>query len=177
MLEQFRFVRMTPDSIIGSFDCGDDDLNDFISNDARPYQEELLSVTYLFEDEQRNVAAFFSVANDSLRDDDFEKWNNLSRKLPNRKRRREYPAVKIGRLGVSKDFRGLGSEILFFIKSWFTTENRTGCRFLLVDAYNRPEVTGFYIKNDFSFLTVKNVSKRTRLMYFDLRRMIPQTDD
>ena len=115
MIEKLLFVRLKDDSDITSFDCGDIDLNDFIVNDARNYQTELLSVTYLFETNKSKVAAFFSVSNDSLRDNDFEKWNNLSRKVSNRKRRKEYPAVKIGRLGVSVEHRGIGSEIIFFI--------------------------------------------------------------
>ena len=174
MIEKLLFVRLKDDSDITSFDCGDIDLNDFIVNDARNYQTELLSVTYLFETNKSKVAAFFSVSNDSLRDNDFEKWNNLSRKVSNRKRRKEYPAVKIGRLGVSVEHRGIGSEIIFFIKNWFTTENKTGCRFVLVDAYNRPDVIQFYEKNDFQFLTDKDSEKKTRLMYFDLIRMIPK---
>jgi len=93
--------------------------------------------------------------------------------MPNRKRRKEYPAVKIGRLGVNTQHRGVGSEIIFFIKNWFTTENKTGCRFVLVDAYNRPELLRFYQKNDFMFLTEKDKEKKTRLMYFDLIRMLP----
>jgi hypothetical protein len=173
MIEKFRFVRLNADSNTSAFDCGDIDLNDFIRNDAWNYQKELLSVTYLFEESNGDIAAFFSVSNDSLRDNDFEKWNNLSRKVPNRKRRKEYPAVKIGRLGVSINQRGIGSEIIFFIKNWFTTENKTGCRFVLVDAYNRPEVIMFYQKNDFVFLTEKDTGKKTRLMHFDLIRMLP----
>ena len=175
MIERFRFVRLNSKSNTAAFDCGDNDLNDFIHNDARNYQQELLSVTYLFEEENGDVAAFFSVSNDSLRDNDFEKWNNLSRKVANRKRRKEYPAVKIGRLGVSTKQRGIGSEIIFFIKNWFTTENKTGCRFVLVDAYNRADVVKFYQeKNGFMFLTEKDTDKKTRLMYFDLIRMLPK---
>ena len=64
--------------------------------DARNYQQELLSVTYLFEKKNGDLAAFFSVSNDALHDNDFERWNNLNRKVANRKRRKEYPAVKIG---------------------------------------------------------------------------------
>jgi hypothetical protein len=174
MIEQFRFVRLEAKSDTAGFDCGDNDLNDFIRNDAWNYQQELLSVTYLFEGSEGDVAAFFSVSNDALRDNDFEKWNNLSRKVANRKRRKEYPAVKIGRLGVSTKQRGIGSEIIIFIKNWFTTENKTGCRFVLVDAYNRTEVVKFYEKNEFMFLTEKDAEKKTRLMYFDLIRMIPK---
>ena len=174
-LQDFKFTRLSQKNETKDFDCGDNDLNDFIRNDAWNYQSELLAVTYLFEDAKGKVIAFFSVSNDSLKDADYEKWNNLSRKVSNRKRRRDYPAVKIGRIGVSLDNKGnkLGSQIMFFIKNWFTSENKTGCRFVLVDAYNKPDVISFYQKNDFILLTEKDSAKKTRAMYFDLMQMIP----
>lgn len=63
----------------------------------------------------------------------------------------------------------VGSEMLDFIKGFFTNNNKTGCRFITVDAYNEPEILGFYRKNSFDFLTVKDEKDATRLMYFDLR--------
>jgi len=174
MLEQYRLLKLSGENNTSAFDCGDNDLNDFIRNDAWKYQQELLSVTYSFLNKNDEIAAFFSVSNDSLKDQDFERWNNLSRKLPNRKRRKDYPAVKIGRLGVNSGYRGIGSEIIVFIKNWFTIENKSGCRFVLVDAYNKIDVLNFYEKNDFIFLTEKDKDKKTRLMYFDLIRMTPK---
>ncbi len=174
-IQGFKLLRLTVDSIFKDFDCGDQDLNDFIHHEALNFQNELLAVTYLLEDDIGNTCAFFSLSNDLLKDQDYERWNNLSRKLPNRKRRNEYPAVKIGRFGVSVIFHGnrLGTQIIDLIKNRFTSETNTGCRFILVDAYNKPEVLNFYQKNDFTFLTEKDSAKKTRLMYFDLIRMIP----
>lgn len=80
------------------------------------------------------------------------------------------PAAKIGRLGVSQELKrnGIGSQLLDFLKGWFTIGNKTGCRFLVVDAYNNETITGFYKKNGFKFLTSKDEEDNTRLMYFDL---------
>ncbi len=69
-------------------------------------KQELLAMTYCFEDEAGNIIGFFSVSNDGLIDKDFEKWNKLRRKVSNQKRRKDYPAVKIGRLGVHRNFSG-----------------------------------------------------------------------
>ena len=82
------------------------------------------------------------------------------------------PAAKIGRLGVASahNRRGYGTKILDFLKYWFSTGNKTGCRFLLVDAYNKDKVTGFYKKNGFQFLTEKDEAEETRIMYFDLTK-------
>lgn len=64
-------------------------------------------------------------------------WNRINRRISNNKRRKTYPSVKIGRLAVSKDYdnKGIGRAILDFIKHAFTNGNRTGCRFITVDAY------------------------------------------
>ena len=161
-LSDFRIERLKPEFDLSYFDCGDDDLNDFLISDANNYQFQLLAVTYLLTDINNKTLAFFSLSNDSLKDQDFEKWNSLSRKIPNRKRRKDYPAVKIVRLGVDKSLRGqkIGSEIVFFLKNWFTTENKTGCRFLLVDGYNKPEVLSFYESNGFTFLTTAFAFKK-----------------
>jgi len=170
-----KLVRLSPDLKIGDFDCGDADLNEFLRDDAVTYLTELLSVTYLVMDKKR-VAGFFSLSNDKLTcapDEDGTKatWNRLQRTIPNKKRRKSYPAVKVGRLGVCADMQrsGLGRQILDWLKILFLTANRTGCRFITVDAYNNPRTIGFYERNDFRFLTPADEKADTRQMYFDLK--------
>ncbi len=58
------------------------------------------------------------------------------------------------------------------MKNWFTTNSKTGCRFLTVDAYNNPDTLNFYKKNDFEFFTSDDENDSTRAMYFDLIRII-----
>jgi len=53
----------------------------------------------------------------------------------------------------------------------FLRDNRTGCRFMTVDAYNNPQVINFYQKNGFAFLSEADQKKETRSMYFDLKRL------
>jgi len=170
-----KLVRLSPDLKIGDFDCGDADLNEFLRDDATTYLTELLSVTYLVMDKKR-IAGFFSLSNDKLTcapDEDGTKatWNRLQRAIPNKKRRKSYPAVKVGRLGVCADMQrsGLGRQILDWLKILFLTANRTGCRFITVDAYNNPRTIGFYERNDFRFLTPADEKADTRQMYFDLK--------
>ncbi len=80
------------------------------------------------------------------------------------------PAVKIGRLATSmnKQSNGVGSSILDYLKISFTSNNKTGCRFIVVDAYNNNKTIRFYEKNDFKFITNLDNTEKTRLMYFDL---------
>ena len=89
---------------------------------------------------------------------------------PNEKRIRQYPAVKIGRLGGDESLHrnGIGSELMDFIKGWVFLEHKPACRLLLLDAYNKERQTNYYIRNGFSFLLEKDETEKTRIMYFDL---------
>ena len=84
---------------------------------------------------------------------------------------------------MNKDFKreGIGRELMDFIKSWFIDEdNKTGCRFLVVDSYNESAPLEFYQHNGFQFIfELEEEEKKysglepeeilsTRLMYFDL---------
>ena len=165
--------KLRKDEKVKSFNCGDDDLNDFLLNKAIPYRKSLLAVTYVFENiESKEVIGYFSLANDrvSLNDfDDKTEFNRFRRnRFVNEKRMKSYPSVKICRLGINKDFhgKGIGSMLLNFIKSYFLEENKTGCRFITVDAYNNA--IPFYQNNDFQHLKKEESDTVTRLLYYDL---------
>ena len=132
---------------------------------------ELVSVTYIWRENHVPIA-FFSVSNDSISRDKCPRsaFERIQRLLAREKRYSSLPAVKIGRIGVSNACRrsGCGSRILEFLKIWFTTQNKTGCRFIVVDAYNDEERIGFYQRNGFTFLTEADKNDKTRIMYFDL---------
>ena len=52
----------------------------------------------------------------------------------------------------------------------FLNNNRTGCRYVTVDAYNDPETINFYFKNDFLPLWDKDKDDpHSRILYFDLK--------
>lgn len=167
-------IRLTSDYQIKPFNCGDADLNDFLFNDARNYLKELFTVTYILENSEETIA-FFSLLNDriSINDTDSERFwkKQFNKSIPFNKRRSSYPAVKIGRLGVNQHFKNqhIGTAIIDYIKQLFIINNRTGCRFITVDAYK--ESVNFYSKNDFKFLTTQDAGEDTRLMYFDLKRV------
>ena len=168
---KFTFRQIETDTEIMSFDCGDDDLNDFLVSDAKNYLRAMMALTYLLEDnDELKTVAYYSLLNDKIVFDPDDKhfWNKLNRKISNKKRRKEYPAVKIGRLAVSKDYAGnrIGEAILLQIKHMFSTMRRSACRFITVDAYSAA--IPFYEKCGFSFLSEKDKNSRTRAMYFDL---------
>lgn len=63
--------------------------------------------------------------------------------------------------------QSIGTYLLNFIKSFFVVNNKTGCRFLTVDAY--AAAIPFYEKNGFVPLNDDDKDAPTRLLYFDLR--------
>jgi ribosomal protein S18 acetylase RimI-like enzyme len=85
-------------------------------------------------------------------------------------------------LGVATAFdgQGVGTQLLNFIKALCFDSNPCNCRFLVVDAYNKPEILNFYQKN--GFITVFSTEEqereykrldssfalRTRYMYYDM---------
>ncbi|MBD5319114.1 MAG: GNAT family N-acetyltransferase [Bacteroides sp.] len=169
----YQVRRLRADEKIPSFDCGDEDLNDFIINDASAYRKALLAVTYIVEEKvSGTIVAYFSLANDRVGLADFPDKTQFNRfrkhKFVNEKRLKSYPATKICRLGIAEILKGqhIGSYLMDFIKTMFVMEDRTGCRFLTVDAYS--DAVKFYQKNDFEFLSVTDEGSRTRLLYYDL---------
>jgi len=163
--------------LLSNFDCGDSDLNDFFQKDALAHHKELFATTYILKlqemDEQSSLPPIAAISFNN----DLIKLSNIDKDkfLPEAKAKYKYsPAVKIARLGVFKSYqnKNLGTYILNLTKQLFVTDNRTGCRFLTVDAYNKPNVIRFYRKNDFSFLHDKDQKRQTRIMYFDLKRFI-----
>ena len=187
LIAECTLQRLTTALDLSSFKCSKADLNEFLQQDALNYDKELLGRTYVFtlDSNPQQIVCFFTVSNDGLKVD--HRTNNTRRKvnkeIPHVKQMKNYPAVLIGRLGVSDDFRGkgIGSQLMDFIKAWFSSdENKTGCRFLLVDAYNEPEVLAYYTRNEFQFLVKEedeekkdeNGKPRTRFMFYDLIHMM-----
>jgi hypothetical protein len=171
MLDDFKWIRLTPDHQIKPFDCGDHDLNDFLHSNSHVFSKGLVAVTYIIENENKTIA-FFSVSNDKISAEELDSKRKFKKLIQDNfqscKRFKSYPAVKIGRFGIDCEFQNkkLGTEILDFIKILFVTDNRTGCVFLTVDAYSQS--LKFYERNDFVYLNEKDLNEDTRLMYFDL---------
>ena len=126
---KYLFRRFQPayDPLYSPFDCGNTDLNEFLlststkTSNATLYEKERLAVTYVVEDnDSHQILAYFSILHDKIERNiaDSRIWNQLSRKIPNAKRRSSYPAIKVGRLAVNRQVQGteIGEYILDFIK-------------------------------------------------------------
>ncbi len=174
------------------FDCEHSDLNAFFKEDSINYSKEFLGKTYCFtlDSNPSEIVCAFTVANDSIKVNFLPngRKKKVTKLIPREKEFRSYPAVLIGRLGVNKAHKkkGIGKELLDFIKAWFIeNNNKTGCRYIVVDSYNETTPINFYKSNQFEFLFstedqekeytgIKNASLlRTRLMFFDLIVLSP----
>lgn len=174
-----------------SFLCGNDDLDDFFQHDAPLYSQQLLGKSYCFrlDDNKNTIVCAFTVSNDSIRVDMLpnSREKKVQKEIPRSKQMRRYPAVLIGRLGINIDYKhqGIGSDLMTFIKSWFIDAgNKTGCRFLIVDANNEKVPLDYYEKNGFKYLFSTEAQEaentgfasdthlKTRLMFFDLISLI-----
>lgn len=171
------------------FSCKHDkEIENFFRSEFEDYDSQLLGKSYGFVKPapKSELVAAFTVANSMLPVVNFPKniKNRINRQIPNPKRNSQYPAVLVGQLAVFDSFAGkhIGDEVLSFIKSWFIDPlNKTGCRYIIVDAVNNDKVIDFYQRNGFKFifdkiedeieymkLDMEPEYKRTRLMYFDL---------
>lgn len=189
--DKCQLVRVTQGVInhCQPFSCGDSDLDDFFSNDAIAYEKELMGKTYcwVLREDVTQIIGMITLANAGIQTTHLQsnprrKINNL---IPYTKQGRTYPAVLIGRLGVNVDFQGagykIGAQIMDFIKDWFKSyDNKTGCRFIIVDAVNHEHTINYYQRNGFKplfpkeddekefYKIPKDKSLRTRMFYFDL---------
>lgn len=171
------------------FSCGDEDLDDFFANNAIAYERQLMGKTYcwLLKEDNTQCIGMVTLANAGIQTTHLK--NNPRRKInshiPFSKRGRTYPGVLIGRLGVNVDFQNkryrVGSQIMDFVKKWFkSADNKTGCRFILVDAVNNDHTIRYYERNSFKPLFPREDAEkefyeipaddflRTRMYYFDL---------
>lgn len=191
LYDKCQLARVTQEVLDNcrAFSCGDEDLDDFFSKDAIAYEREMMGKTYcwVLRDDVTKIVGMVTLANAGIQTTHMQnhprrKLNNL---IPYNKQGRTYPAVLIGRLGVSVDFQGagyrVGAQIMDFLKAWFKSyDNETGCRFILVDAVNNQHAVRYYERNGFrplfprvddekEFYSIPESQElRTRMYYFDL---------
>lgn len=178
-LEGFSLIKVEGNTIIKPFDCGDDDLNDFLFNKSKSYSKDLLATTFIIENHE-NTVAYYSIFNDSLNVEEYDFASQsafkrfLKNLVPHPKRHlRQFPAIKIGRLAVDQTIKksGFGRMIINYIIDFAIHQNeRCACKLITVDAYEQS--FGFYKRMGFDFFTEDDLGKDTRQMYYDLTPLI-----
>ncbi|GHT32843.1 N-acetyltransferase [Bacteroidia bacterium] len=185
LLNECEFFVLSPSNPMRGFDCGDADINDFFNIDAIVYQEQMLSQTCFFQHKvSEHLVCAFTLSPDSINTALLpnSRGKKVRENISHTKPMKSFPAYLIGRFGVARGFakQGIGSQLLQFIKSYCSELFRYNCRFLVVDAYNKPEVLNFYRRNE--FMTVFSTEQqereykkldpdmplRTRYMFYDM---------
>jgi GNAT superfamily N-acetyltransferase len=153
-------------------DAEDRDLEDFLANDAYQHFVDRIAVTYVLTftgGAPQFPLGFATLANDAIvigRDNPLPEVIGYPYNA--------FPAVKIGRFGIALPLQkhGLGGLFLAMLKKLMCEENRTGCRFITVDAWRdrkaRVDVTPFYKKHGFALLPCREKTSHYVPMYFDL---------
>lgn len=156
----------------------DRDLDEFIQQDAERHFRDRIAVTYRLTgmaDETQSAIGFATLQNDAIVASGKEDLEGIRLEYPYR----SYPAVKIGRFGIHADFQrnNFGSLFLYMINCLLTNGNRTGCRYITVDARrdkeNDVDVRPFYAKNGYRPLPCRPPTSRYVPMYFDLTTFSP----
>lgn len=162
--------------ILDSFTSGDAELDVFLKEDAKSYAKHgITSTTVVFLDQCRSPIGFFSLSCDSLRLEGVE-LTELG--LPFQAAIDFFPAVKITKLAVAKDFqsRGIGEVIINLIQGISFTPPFSA-RLLTVNAVNREGTLRFYRRLNFlessrnaavAGQRKRGVQAATILMYRDL---------
>lgn len=140
---------------LASFDCGDEEINRFLRDEAFREQELGFNTTILLY-YGGELAAFVSTLADSILLHENEKDESTPYA--------SVPAIKIGRLGTDKRFQGLGLGA-FLVKYVFgqaieVSENYCGVRMVTLDAY--PNRVSYYESLGFVRNQHSRYSKRTK---------------
>lgn len=166
------FDRLTSEIInqCQSYKCSNDsDIDSFFhignKDNFEDFASELMSNSHCFftdEDNPKMVCAF-ALASSALRTDVLPKSRrnrfNRDRKIPNTKRRSQYPAILITQLCIFDGFgnsvfgHDIGKEMMDLIKTMaIDPDNDNAARYLVVDAINNPKVIDYYKRNGFELL-------------------------
>ena len=151
---------------VGSFDCGDEPLNNYLTHHAWTNQQKMsIGVTYVaVEDAAPSaVLGYFTLATSSIARDRLPK--KYVRGLPPY----DLPLVLLARLAVDQRFagKGLGHALIAeAFKIVLRVANEVGCRYIITDAYrHRVE---WYAK--YGFVPIDGAAKDgPQKMFLDIR--------
>ncbi len=169
-LEELHIEIINSDHAVSDFKSYEQELVDFLIEDALDNQQKKLSTTYLWFYKPKNeLVGYVTVLADAI---------NLQGELKEYFRQagifyRSLPALKIGRLCVSDNYSGRGIGTLMIEFSIVLAEKigkDMGLRFITTDAKRNPnprkDSIHFYKK--FSFEVLKQREKGTIPLYKDL---------
>ncbi len=168
--DTLSFSFLYDDIDLSSFSCVEQDLTDFLIEDARKNQDARLSVTRIVSYEGK-IVGFFTLTNDciirkGIGDDDGEDGYPYP----------HYPALKIARLATHEEFEGRGIGRAMLLRTMaiaMRLSQYVGCRMITVDS--KPNSEGFYLKYGFQRALLKKKRDMTPL-YRDFYRSYQEAE-
>lgn len=171
---EFDVRAIEPGDSTAGFSLGDArhaPLKIFLRRHAKSYHAQKLAFTYgVFEPGKRSVVAYVTLVCGEVvaEQEGFADGDAIDYRY------RQYPAIKIARLAVDREFRifKLGTKLvslaLGIAKGVISAH--AGCRFLIVDA--KQDAVPFYAKCGFTLLdTAENKSRAAPVMFIDLAKI------
>ncbi|MFA5702732.1 MAG: GNAT family N-acetyltransferase [Advenella sp.] len=153
-------------SSLNDFTCGDEKLDSFLRKEAKLFEENLYSSTWLVIHPKHDVIGYFALCNSSL---ELQSQEHMVLNLDESKYKLRAPSILLTKLGVSKKFHGkkFGTSIIRIITEMAAKSSAyISARLLIVDAINDKE--SFYEKCGFTSCMNNNKGKKTVKMYLDL---------
>jgi GNAT superfamily N-acetyltransferase len=162
---EYKLLSLNND--LSNFYCSDQELTDFLKEDALNNQQRNFSVTHLAY-WNKKIVGYFSLITDCISVENIDSEDRQDDIIY-----RKYPALKIARLATDKEFehRGIGTlmmDQIFYIT--FTLSKTVGCRTITVDSKHKS--FGFYQKNGFKKATCR--ARETIPMYLDFYSAVYQ---
>ena len=138
-LDSLDVTPIPPSFNAGGFDCGETDLTDYLCDGTAAEDEKSgFSRTYLVQSDNELVG-YFTVLADSIR--------LKTKERPGGMQYSTAPAIKLGRMGVHKTFRGhkVGTWILDYVVGMArATSRKIGVRYITLDALPAEQLVAWY---------------------------------
>ncbi len=167
---------------IHNFDCGTNEYNEFLTELAECYHNECTTRTLLLINKKNaDVIGYMSLCTGSIKLTDKEKNEHFTEVPPFN----SIPTLKIGKLAVSKEYKGKGyGSLLIFLARGLAQkllDLNIACKFIDVDAdiqYDQDLIdfyskNGFLINEEFKGRNQKTISMR--LEFLNLEEAEEQT--
>jgi GNAT superfamily N-acetyltransferase len=156
-------------SILRGFKSYEQELINFLIEDALNNQNQKISVTFLWIYEN-NLVGYITLLNDKINLEGNLKEYFREKEIPYK----SLPALKVGKLCVHDNYlrRGIGKLMLKFATQQANkiSETTAGCRFITLDAKRneKRELDSIHFYKKFGFEILKERHKGTTPMYLDL---------
>ncbi|MDN4093559.1 hypothetical protein QYF48_12110 [Brevibacillus agri] len=179
-IDLFSLVNLTSGYRVQDFECDIKEYELFIKNDALQFQELNIARTYLLINKTNaDIVAYMSLVSDSIRLSEQERGYTFPATILFS----SFPAIKIGKLAVSKPYKeiykGIGSLMIELARGIAEEINQSvACKFITVDAdvENDPKLPEFYGKNSFVFNEAYNRGSNRRTISMRLNILNDEQD-